>query len=78
MLETMTGNSDAAHSRERAVPVPPPVRLRWLGALVALATVLAFLPILGNGWVDRDDSENFLDNHSYRGIGLAQLRTKTP
>ena len=59
------GNAD--HERS-------PVRLRWLLVLVALVTALAFLPILSNGWVDRDDPDNFLDNPSYRGIGLAQLR----
>jgi protein O-mannosyl-transferase len=72
--EATTSNAAAAHSPEHAVQVPSLGRLRWLGVLVALVTSLAFLPVLGNGWVDRDDTENFLDNPSFRGIGLAQLR----
>ncbi|HEX2501007.1 MAG TPA: BTAD domain-containing putative transcriptional regulator [Methylomirabilota bacterium] len=43
---------------------------------VALAAVplIAFLPILGNGFVDWDDTRNLLDNPHYRGLGWAQLR----
>lgn len=67
-------NGGGAHLRQRADHERSPVRLRWLLVLVALVTALAFLPILSNGWVDRDDPDNFLDNPSYRGIGLAQLR----
>ncbi len=48
---------------------------RWLvPSLVSLLTVLAFLPVLGNGFVDWDDKANFLENRSYRGLGWEQLR----
>ena len=57
--------ADPAGDRSR------PIRL---GLLVALATAPAFLPILINGWVERDDPQNFLDNVGFRGIGLAQVR----
>jgi hypothetical protein len=39
-----------------------------------LATVVAFLPTLENGFVNFDDIENFLNNRSYRGLGLTHLR----
>ncbi|MGH9886528.1 MAG: tetratricopeptide repeat protein, partial [bacterium] len=41
--------------------------------LVAAVTLLAFLPVLSNGFVAWDDDKNFLDNTNYRGLGLAQL-----
>ena len=49
--------------------------MRWLAPVgLVLATVLAFLPSLENGFVNFDDIENFLNNRSYRGLGLTQLR----
>jgi hypothetical protein len=42
--------------------------------LVALASFAAFVPVLGNGFVDWDDAAHFLDNPGYRGLGPAQLR----
>jgi hypothetical protein len=38
--------------------------------VLVLATVVAFLPTLENGFVNFDDIENFLNNRSYRGLGL--------
>src|SRR4029453_18845453 len=35
---------------------------------------VAFLPTLENGFVNFDDIENFLNNSSYRGLGLTHLR----
>lgn len=35
---------------------------------------VAFLPILGNDFVDRDDPENFLENDDFRGLGRDQVR----
>lgn len=47
---------------------------RWIApALVAFVTVLVFLPALNNGFVAWDDDKNFLNNPSYRGLGLDQL-----
>lgn len=47
---------------------------RWLiPTAIAIATVLAFLPALGNGFVSWDDQKNFLDNPHYRGLGWEQL-----
>jgi protein O-mannosyl-transferase len=43
-------------------------------ALAALATFLAFLPALQNGWVNFDDTTNFLNNPHYRGLGWAQIK----
>jgi protein O-mannosyl-transferase len=48
----------------------------WLPpAAVVAITLLAFLPVLGNGFIPNwDDQLNFLDNPHYRGLGPAQLR----
>jgi Flp pilus assembly protein TadD len=42
--------------------------------VLALAAVPAFLPVLGNGFVNWDDPANFLKNPSFRGLGPPQLR----
>ena len=61
----------------RGAPETPP-RWDWRTWLVAvplaLVVVAAFLPVLGNGFVDWDDDMNFLKNPSYRGLGPAQVR----
>jgi protein O-mannosyl-transferase len=44
----------------------------WSAALAA-ATCLAFLPVLGAGWVDFDDGVNFLRNPRYRGFSAENL-----
>jgi hypothetical protein len=41
--------------------------------LVAAAVLAAFLPALGYGFAPIDDEKNFLDNPSFRGLGLPQL-----
>ena len=58
------------------VPASPGSRvLPWVMPVVlVLATAVAFLPTLDNGFVNFDDIENFLNNKSYRGLGLSQLR----
>jgi tetratricopeptide (TPR) repeat protein len=54
---------------------PPPRDLsRWAPCLVALATLLVFLPSIGNEFVNWDDDRNFLDNPHYRGLGPTQVR----
>src|SRR5687768_10748479 len=46
----------------------------WLlPLLVAVITVLAFLPVLDAGFVSWDDDKNFTDNPLYRGLGERQL-----
>lgn len=40
---------------------------------VALITLVAFLPVLHDGFVAWDDDKNFVDNPLYRGLGPAQL-----
>lgn len=50
------------------------LRMWAIPGLVALATFLAFLPVLHNGFVAWDDDKNFLANPSYRGLGPDQLR----
>ncbi len=50
----------------------------WLAytmpALVFVLTLFSFLPSLQNGFVNRDDIANFLDNPHYRGLGWNHLR----
>ena len=46
---------------------------RFLPAMLALATLLAFLPALRNDFVNWDDPDNFLTNESYRGLGWDQI-----
>ena len=41
---------------------------------IALATAAVFLPVLRAGFVNWDDSINFLENPYYRGLGWWQLR----
>jgi len=46
----------------------------WLiPAVLVVATILAFLPVLGNGFVDWDDDKNFINNPHFRGLGADQL-----
>lgn len=55
-----------------ASPHWPPSRV--LVPVIAVATLVAFLPTLHNGFVSWDDPENFIDNPHYRGLGPAGLR----
>ncbi|MEX2224528.1 MAG: tetratricopeptide repeat protein [Candidatus Rokuibacteriota bacterium] len=41
---------------------------------IALVTIAVFLPVLQAGFLDWDDSINFLENPYYRGLGWQQLR----
>jgi tetratricopeptide (TPR) repeat protein len=43
-------------------------------ALIVVATVLAFAPVLTADFVAWDDNHNFTDNPHYRGLGWSQLR----
>jgi tetratricopeptide (TPR) repeat protein len=47
---------------------------RFFPALVALLTFATFLPALQNDWVNWDDTDNFLQNPSYRGLGWTELK----
>jgi protein O-mannosyl-transferase len=49
-------------------------RRSWLGVMVVLVSAVTFLPVVANGWVDRDDPQNFLENRDFRGVGPAQIR----
>ncbi|MFI5361842.1 MAG: tetratricopeptide repeat protein [Elusimicrobiota bacterium] len=43
-------------------------------ALVVAAALLAFAPVLRNGFVNWDDDVNLLNNLNYRGLGWPQLK----
>jgi len=47
---------------------------RLVPVALAVITMFAFLPVLGNQFVDWDDTRNLLDNPHYRGFGWTQLR----
>jgi tetratricopeptide (TPR) repeat protein len=56
-------------------PVPTWDQRIWLVAVaLVLVVVAAFLPVLENGFVNWDDSGNFLDNPHFRGLGGAQVK----
>ncbi|MHC5114157.1 MAG: tetratricopeptide repeat protein [Planctomycetota bacterium] len=60
-----------------STPISPRRRraVDWTFACVAaIASFLAFLPALNNGFVDWDDPEVIVDNEHYRGLGPEQLR----
>jgi protein O-mannosyl-transferase len=47
----------------------------WVPALaVFILTLVVFAPAVTNGFITWDDDHNFLENPSFRGLGLAQLR----
>jgi tetratricopeptide (TPR) repeat protein len=47
---------------------------RWAApGVVVAATLIAFLPVLSNGFIDWDDQANFVNNAAFRGFGWAQL-----
>ena len=66
------------HQRERRQPEGHASTHRWvfrlLPVLIALVTVVPFLPTLDNQFVNWDDERNFLDNYQYRGLGWTHLR----
>jgi Tfp pilus assembly protein PilF len=54
-----------------AMPEQP--SYRYFPAIVALLTLLVFLPALGNDFVNWDDERNFLLNPNYRGLGWTEI-----
>ena len=46
----------------------------WYAASLAVVTALAFVPVVGNGFVKWDDDRNFLDNPAFSGLSLENLR----
>ena len=57
-------------------PIPPgSTWLLWVVPLsVALITLIVFLPVLKNGFVNWDDIGTLLYNQKYRGLGWQQLK----
>ncbi|HWN80905.1 MAG TPA: hypothetical protein VNM87_02300, partial [Candidatus Udaeobacter sp.] len=63
--------SPASRAPAAKPPSSPP---RAAAVLVFAVVFLAFLRCLGSGFVDWDDTDNFLRNPSYRGVGAEQIR----
>ncbi len=66
------------HQRERRQPEAHASTRRWvfrlLPVLIALVTVVPFLPTLDNQFVNWDDDDNLVENPQYRGLGWTHLR----
>src|SRR2546428_7392326 len=66
------------HQRERRQPEAHALTHQWgfwlLPVLIALVTVVPFLPTLDNQFVNWADDKNLLKNPRYRGLGWSQLR----
>ena len=59
----------------RARRTPAPFSPIWIGLLLALATVIVFLPSLDNGFVDYDDNDYITANpHVQTGLTLDGLK----
>jgi tetratricopeptide (TPR) repeat protein len=48
--------------------------VKGLPALLFVAVIVAFSPVLANGFVNWDDPQNFLENPHFRGLGPTQVR----
>ncbi len=65
-------NLPATPAPETAEP-PGPGRLWPVWGLLAACVWIAFSPVLGNGFVDRDDPDWIVENHAVRGLGWEQV-----
>jgi protein O-mannosyl-transferase len=54
--------------------MPSLVRLCPVWAVLVACVWIAFSPILSNGFVDWDDQNWIIENHSFRGLGWEQVR----
>lgn len=68
-----SARQSSLHGRDRAEPNLPWTTLA-LGIAVVLVTVAAFWDCANNDFVNWDDDRNFVQNESYRGVGIEQLR----
>src|SRR5262245_56553441 len=69
-LRVASKTMDASTAASRTPSRPRPV---VVVALLVVAVVAAFSPVLSADFVRWDDDENFLSNPHYRGLGLPQL-----
>ena len=67
-------SSDRSAVSRAPAAKPPSALLRVAPFLVFLVVFLAFSRCLGSGFVDWDDTDNFLRNPHYRGVGAEQIR----
>ncbi len=75
MTKKQTAIASKAKAVQRSGWHTSPCASSWLiPCCVALASFLAFLPILQNGFVNGDDPANILDNPNFRGLGWTELR----
>jgi tetratricopeptide (TPR) repeat protein len=63
------------NSRRNRQRRPGPNLRTWLVAVpLFLLVIVAFIPVLDNGFVNWDDDKNFLENPFFRGMGVAQWK----
>jgi protein O-mannosyl-transferase len=69
-------NIRAAHKSRSQAPFDPKPRFRQWGIplLIAACAVIAFYPVLQNGFVNWDDDQNLLENPFYRGLHWTNIR----
>src|SRR5262245_2218917 len=73
--KSQTASAESRTEIGSTTPVPFRASSAWLIPLiVAIATVAAFLPAIGNQFVSWDDAKNFVDNPHFRGLGWSQLK----
>ncbi len=46
----------------------------WIAFFIALVVIIAYFPSLNNAFVNWDDTENFLSNPFFRGLGSGNIR----
>lgn len=63
----------APHERDREERYWPWMTLAF-GIAIALVAIAAFWDCANNGFVNWDDDRNFLQNESFRGVGIEQVR----
>lgn len=62
--EPSSGGSGSAPARGKGL---------WVAVPVALVTLLAFAPVVENGFVGLDDRDNIVFNEHFRGLGWSEL-----
>src|SRR5207248_7741888 len=69
--------SARAEARRTTSRMSPRGHVRWHGwtsVLVAVVTLVMFLPSVGGKFLNWDDEANFTSNTDYRGLGLHHLK----
>jgi len=55
------------HPKRRLIPL-------LIAAVVAITTFAVFSPAISNQFIDWDDTDNFVRNPHYRGLGVENIK----